>query len=101
MLSNRPNHAEETVDPMDAVGGYNAFCISCHDLQDDGDDPINDEIHNHPPLCVSCHSYSSNDFPHTRDKMALLNADNDSRCTGCHGHAITDPVTGESLAPLP
>lgn len=96
LLSSMPNHAAEPVDVNYEEGAYNAFCISCHDQQDDGSDPVNDEIHNHPPLCVSCHSYSQADFPHTRDKDALLRSDNDSACTGCHGH-----VGAEGYGPLP
>jgi predicted CXXCH cytochrome family protein len=94
LLSSMPNHAAAPVDSADPVGAYNAFCISCHDQRDDGN--VGDAIHNHPPLCVSCHTYSANDFPHTQNKIALINTDNDSRCTGCHGH-----VGVEGYGPLP
>jgi predicted CXXCH cytochrome family protein len=93
LLSSRPNHV---ADGVVTQGDYNSWCIACHDLRDDWAGPSGDinggdttGIHNHPPVCTSCHGNPGNDpssvdFPHTSSNPDLIEEDNDSMCTGCH-----------------
>jgi predicted CXXCH cytochrome family protein len=92
LLSSMPNHVETP------VTDYNGFCMACHDKKGVNDGAMG-SVHNHPPLCTSCHRAGNKgiaDFPHTTGNQKLLRYDSDQNCTGCHGH-----VTAEGLNPLP
>lgn len=99
LLSSRPNHGEKAVS-----GGYDSFCIGCHDQRDNvgADGGVSPE-HNHPPFCTTCHGngeYANYpDFPHTSEKSRLLEKDSDALCTGCHGP--TKDANGKPIQKLP